>query len=1101
MTFTKIKTNLIADSAVTQVKIDPSVDLGGAAVTSASTAPSTPAAGDLWHNTSNNKIFVYYNTSWVEVESGSLVATTNTFTSNGTQLNYTLSPTPANEDHTLVIIGGVPQNKSTYSLSGSTLTLTEAPNNGITVEVVIFTAGGGSGGGATTSLSNLANVAINTSLLPATTLTIDLGSSTKRWRDLYLSGNTISLGDATINSTGTAVNLPAGSTVGGTALGAGASVTTSATQPSTPSNGDLWYDTSDSSLNVYENTSWNKVGGSTTTRTVNTFTATAGQTTFTPSTNYSYVDVYKNNVRVPTNQFTATNGVSVVLSSGATVGDVIEIYAYATIGGTTLGTGGLSISSIVVTDSSGTPLGYAGFAEIGGGYIKVTGTGFSSGISATIGGTAALNTTYISPTEVIVRVPPKSYGSYGITLTDLLGFTVSQTNAVIYYPAASWVTEATLPDVQMDIPVSIQLQAVGGTSFALANGSSLPSGLTLGSVSGLISGNVSVFSGDSFTQSFVVNVTNNVGVTTQKTFNLFVNAARYETAAIAGSTAINKYWIFENPGTLHRFTPPHFGIYDMLLVGGGGGGSGGGGGAGGVAEKLNVILNASSSVYYQKVSAIRITAGGTGYTSAPTVVITPVSGNTPTVAATATATVSGGAVTSISVTNNGSGYTSAPLISFTGGGGSGATAIAYIGGNQLFGINVGAGGATNVSGTDTSITKNALPVNWIGYGGGRGTLNSGASGGSGGGAANDGGNTGGSALQPGSATGGYGNSGGSGAYTGGYRGGGGGGAGAAGSAWSAGGHGGAGRLMTGWEIRGTNASNTLTGTRGYYGGGGGGTGSSGVSNAGVGGGGNTSSSGTNSTGGGGGSGFAGGSGILIIKQKYGYDADIVLAAGGGGGGSDNNVNGGGGGGAGGMVYTTGNQFNVISGEIYTVTIGAGGVVNTGNGSNSTVVNTNYTITAAGGGRAGTNSVGTTTAQTGGSGGGGIGPNGAGANSTQVSTYGYGHGNAGAAGSATRPGGGGGGAGGTGISGGGGGPGIAWLNGTTYSAGGSCDGSAVGPANTGNGGGGSVSGTGANGGSGIFIIRYAGPQRGTGGTITSVDGYTYHTFTSSGTFTG
>jgi hypothetical protein len=39
-----------------------------------------------------------------------------------------------------------------------------------------------------------------------------------------------------------------------------------------------------------------------------------------------------------------------------------------------------------------------------------------------------------------------------------------------------------------------------------------------------------------------------------------------------------------------------------------------------------------------------------------------------------------------------------------------------------------------------------------------------------------------------------------------------------------------------------------------------------------------------------------------------------------------------------------------------------------------------------------------------------------------------------------------------------------------------------------------------GGSGAVIIRYAGAQRGTGGTVTSAGGYTYHTFTSSGTFT-
>jgi hypothetical protein len=34
---------------------------------------------------------------------------------------------------------------------------------------------------------------------------------------------------------------------------------------------------------------------------------------------------------------------------------------------------------------------------------------------------------------------------------------------------------------------------------------------------------------------------------------------------------------------------------------------------------------------------------------------------------------------------------------------------------------------------------------------------------------------------------------------------------------------------------------------------------------------------------------------------------------------------------------------------------------------------------------------------------------------------------------------------------------------------------------------------------VVIIRYAGPQRGTGGTVTSTGGFTYHTFTTSGTY--
>jgi len=45
--------------------------------------------------------------------------------------------------------------------------------------------------------------AITQSILPLNNNTIDLGSSSKRWRDLYLSGNTLNIGGATISSDGT----------------------------------------------------------------------------------------------------------------------------------------------------------------------------------------------------------------------------------------------------------------------------------------------------------------------------------------------------------------------------------------------------------------------------------------------------------------------------------------------------------------------------------------------------------------------------------------------------------------------------------------------------------------------------------------------------------------------------------------------------------------------------------------------------------------------------------------------------------------------------------------------------------------------------------
>ena len=75
------------------------------------------------------------------------------------------------------------------------------------------------------------------------------------------------------------------------------------------------------------------------------------------------------------------------------------------------------------------------------------------------------------------------------------------------------------------------------------------------------------------------------------------------------------------------------------------------------------------------VTAVEVTKGGNGYTSAPTIEITGGGGT----GAAATATVSaGGAVTGITVTNGGSGYFSPPTITITGGEGSGVEATATV---------------------------------------------------------------------------------------------------------------------------------------------------------------------------------------------------------------------------------------------------------------------------------------------------------------------------------------------------------------------------------------------------------------------------------------
>jgi hypothetical protein len=269
--------------------------------------------------------------------------------------------------------------------------------------------------------------------------------------------------------------------------------------------------------------------------------------------------------------------------------------------------------------------------------------------------------------------------------------------------------------------------------------------------------------------------------------------------------------------------------------------------------------------------------------------------------------------------------------------------------------------------------------------------------------------------------------------------------------------------------------------------------------------------------------------------------EVLVVAGGGAGGGYGGNDGSGGGGAGGLIYNS--NFAVTQGTQLTVNVGAGGAGaaaqgNRGfNGANSEF----GALIAIGGGGGG--SEGAAEQRPGASGGSGGGGGGYGVSSGPGGNGTAGQGNRG--GDCTAPGdGGGGGAGAAGQSGltGIGGIGLVHsISGTTtyYAGGGGASGDkrntrggggALGglggggkgqdatnstpPENGTNatgGGGGAAAGstptfgagttlTSGAGGSGIVIVRYPGPQKAIGGTVTSNNGYTIHTFITSGTFT-
>lgn len=269
---------------------------------------------------------------------------------------------------------------------------------------------------------------------------------------------------------------------------------------------------------------------------------------------------------------------------------------------------------------------------------------------------------------------------------------------------------------------------------------------------------------------------------------------------------------------------------------------------------------------------------------------------------------------------------------------------------------------------------------------------------------------------------------------------------------------------------------------------------------------------------------AGNAGTQVIRtvNVSTLGIEYLVVGGGGGGGWDA----GGGGGGGGVLTGT----YTASRTSYGVTVGpggAGGPASIGGQASDGGSSAIFSITALGGAGAGNKGAAGRSGASGGGGGhsatygGGSGTAGQGyAGGTGSSTGGGGGGGAGSAGTTST---GNGGNGGNGIAssitgtatyyGGGGGGGhysnTGALGGTGGLGGGGNGGGystsgGAGAANTGGGGGamGNATYTGGPyaGGSGVVIVRYYGSQKATGGTITSVGGYTIHTFTVSGTFT-
>ena len=161
--------------------------------------------------------------------------------------------------------------------------------------------------------------------------TLDVNGNARFRGAIYDNNNVVGAANSVLTSTGSGVVWAQ----------AGVQVSVGTEAPTSPSQGELWYNSEIGRTFVYykDGTSNQWVDSApfyqneeepvlTAGKTSQTFTATEGQTTFTFSYEVGYIEVYLNGVRLSVGEYTATNGTSFTLSTGASEGDIVDAVEY-----------------------------------------------------------------------------------------------------------------------------------------------------------------------------------------------------------------------------------------------------------------------------------------------------------------------------------------------------------------------------------------------------------------------------------------------------------------------------------------------------------------------------------------------------------------------------------------------------------------------------------------------------------------------------------------------------------------------------------------------------------------------------------------------------
>jgi len=209
------------------------------------------------------------------------------------------------------------------------------------------------------------------------------------------------------------------------------------------------------------------IGATTYTRT--TYTATAGQTSFSATYTVGYVQVYHNGILLAASDYTSTDGSTIVLGGGARVGDIIDIFAYTvtlvnnlspSYTGGQGGVGGVVLYQSAANTTSNTAVGTSGYLLTSAGSGQPTWTNPTT--------LYVYNATYANTANTLVGSPNISSGNtqiyslgVGTAASTANGEIRATNNITAYYSSDKKFKE----NVQ-DIPDALgKVDAIGGKLF------------------------------------------------------------------------------------------------------------------------------------------------------------------------------------------------------------------------------------------------------------------------------------------------------------------------------------------------------------------------------------------------------------------------------------------------------------------------------------------------------------------------------------------------------------------------------------------------------------------------------------------------------------